>query len=53
MSVAAGDGEMEYSSILRFLRARKPYIQATLETTTNENAVRSRELIRRLYQETL
>ena len=53
VSVAAGDGEMEYSSFLRFLRARKPYIQATLENTTNENAVRSRELIRRLYQETL
>ena len=51
VSVAAGDGEMDYRSILRFLKARKPFIQATLENTTNENAVRSREWIQRLYQE--
>ena len=42
---------MDYRSILRFLKARKPFIQATLENTTNENAVRSREWIQRLYQE--
>ena len=51
ISVAAGDGEMDFRSILRFLKARKPFIQATLENTTNENAVRSREWIQRLYQE--
>lgn len=49
MSVAAGNGEMDYTAILRFLKARKPFIQATLENTTNDNAVRSRELIERLY----
>ena len=50
-SIAAGTGEMDYREILRFLKARKPYIQATLENTSNENAVTSREYIRHLYEE--
>jgi hypothetical protein len=49
--VAAGEGEMDYRSILRFLKARKPYVQATLENTANHNAVQSRQLIQRLYDE--
>ena len=49
VSVAAGTGEMDYRSILRFMKARKPYIQASLENTTNDNAVQARELIERLY----
>ena len=49
VSVAAGTGEMDYTEILRFLKARKPYIQATLENTCNENAVSSREMLERLY----
>lgn len=49
VSVAAGTGEMDYREILRFLKARKPYIQATLENTCNENAVSSRKLIQELY----
>ena len=48
-SVAAGTGEMDYREILRFLKARKPYIQATLENTCNDNAVSSRQLIEALY----
>ena len=48
-SVAAGTGEMDYTEILRFLKARKPYIQATLENTCNANAFASRELIERIY----
>ncbi len=50
ISVAAGTGEMEYTEILRFLKARKPYIQATLENTVNDNAVSSRELIQGIYE---
>lgn len=50
-SIAAGTGEMDYREILRFMKARKPYIHATLENTTNENAVRSRELLQRIYAE--
>ena len=51
ISVAAGTGEMDYHDILRFVKARKPYIQATLENTVNGNAVMSRELIERVYAE--
>ena len=48
-SIAAGTGEMDYTEILRFLKARKPFIQATLENTCNENAVTSRTFIQELY----
>lgn len=46
---AAGTGEMDYTSILRFLKSRKPFIQATLENTTDENAVQSREFLEQLH----
>ena len=49
VSVAAGTGEMDYTEIMRFLKARKPYIQATLENTSNDNAVQARELLERVY----
>lgn len=48
-SVAAGTGEMDYRALLRFLKAQKPMIQATLENTDNGNAVAARQLIERLY----
>ena len=50
-SVAAGMGEMDYSAILAFLKARKPYVMATLENTDDTNAIWSREHIERLYRE--
>lgn len=50
VSVAAGTGEMDYTEICRFLKARKPYIQATLENTSNDNAVAAREHIEHIYQ---
>lgn len=31
------------------MKARKPYIQATLENTTNDNAVASREMLEKIY----
>ena len=48
-NVAAGTGEMDYSAILAFLKARKPYVQATLENTDDTNAVWSREHIEDIY----
>lgn len=50
-SVAAGTGEMDYTQILRFMKERKPYIQATLENTGNDNAVAAREFLQRNYDE--
>lgn len=49
-AVAAGLGEMDYTRILRFMKERKPYIQATLENTTNDNAQISREFLQRKYE---
>jgi sugar phosphate isomerase/epimerase len=48
-AVAAGTGEMDYRSILRFLKGYKPYVQATLENTTNDSAVQAREFLEGLY----
>lgn len=48
---AAGTGEMDYTAILRFIKARKPYLQATLENTTNDNAVSARAFLQRKYGE--
>ena len=50
-AVAAGTGEMDYTRILRFMKERKPYIHTTLENTTNENAVATREFLERRYEE--
>ncbi|MBE5775894.1 MAG: sugar phosphate isomerase/epimerase [Clostridiales bacterium] len=49
LNVAAGTGEMDYTSILRFMKARKPYIQATLENTDDTNAEKCRRFIRDVY----
>ena len=48
-AVAAGTGEMDYAQVLGFLKARKPYVQATLENTTNDNAAAAREFLQRVY----
>lgn len=51
VSVAAGTGEMSYENILRFLKERKPFVQATLENTCNANAVASRQMLQRIYEQ--
>ena len=50
VSVVAGTGLMDYRQILRFMKERKPFIHATLENTTPENAESSRRLIQNLYE---
>lgn len=49
-SIAAGTGVMDYTEILRWMKARKPFVQATLENTTNDNAVSSRTFLQQLYE---
>ena len=49
ISVACGTGEMDYSDILHFIKTKKPHIHATLENTTPENAVATREFIESEY----
>lgn len=48
-SVGAGTGEMDYSQIIRFIKKEKPFVYATLENTTPENAKWCRDHIAELY----
>ena len=50
-SVAAGTGQMNYDSILKFIREKKPYIHTTLENTVPENAVLSKDYIMERYNQ--
>ncbi|MBS6646230.1 MAG: sugar phosphate isomerase/epimerase [Clostridiaceae bacterium] len=49
VSVAAGTGVMNYDKLLGFLKAKKPYIHATLEDTTPDNAAAAREFLEKQY----
>lgn len=48
-SVAAGKGMMDYTQILSFIKQQKPYVHATLENTTPENAVEARRFIQEIW----
>lgn len=48
-SVGAGTGEMDYSAIMKYLKAEKPFIYATLENTTPENAAACRQAMQDAY----
>lgn len=50
-SVAAGNGQMDYKAIMKFIKERKPYIHTTLENTVPENAVQAKEYIWKLWEE--
>ncbi len=49
--MAPGLGEMDYRSVLRFVKTYKPHIQATLENTKPENAKAARVYLQKLYDE--
>jgi len=51
VSVAAGTGLMDYREIMAYLKQNKPFVQATLENTVPENAVRAREYLAGVYAE--
>ncbi len=48
-AVGAGTGEMDYDRIMRFIKAEKPFLYATLENTTPDNAAACREAMQRAY----
>ena len=51
-ATGAGQGGMEnYRAILRFAKQEKPYIFATLENTTPENAVECLNYLKKQYDE--
>ena len=47
---AASSGMMNYDAILKYAKQHKPYVHATLENTTPENAVKAREFIEKRYE---
>lgn len=49
--VAPGLGRMDYRPLLRYVKAHKPMIHATLEDTRPDNAVAARAYLERLYRE--
>jgi sugar phosphate isomerase/epimerase len=51
LSVGCGLGEMDYTSILKFMKERKPYIHATLEDTKPENNQQAKNFILQKYEE--
>lgn len=48
-SVGVGFGQMDYTSIIKFMKERKPFIHATLEDTTPENNLQAKKFIQDLY----
>lgn len=50
-AVPCGSGKMDYRKILRFAVEKKPFIQATLENTSPENAEKTLQLIEGLERE--
>ena len=51
ISVGAGFGQMDYTSLMKFMKTRKPFIHATLEDTTPENNLQAKAFIQKLYDE--
>lgn len=50
-ATAPGHGYMDYTAIMRYLKAEKPYIYATLENTAPDNAQACREAMAKAYDE--
>ncbi len=50
-SVAAGFGEMDYTSLMKWMKTKKPFIHATLEDTNPGNNIQAKEYIQKLYDE--
>ena len=51
MEAAAGLGQMDYTSLMKFMKEKKPYIHATLECTSPDNAVASRMHMQKLWDQ--
>lgn len=51
MEAAAGTGQMDYTALMKFMKEKKPYIHATLECTSPDNAVASRMHMQKLWDQ--
>lgn len=50
-AVGAGTGEMDYTSIMKFIKQEKPFLYGTLENTIPENAALCGARMKALYDE--
>ena len=50
ISVGAGLGKMDYTTLLKFIKERKPYIHVTLENTTPADNIQCKNHILDLYE---
>lgn len=50
-AVGCGQGQMNLDPVLKFMKERKPFIQATLENTKPENNQRVKHYVTRKYEE--
>ena len=48
-SLGAGMGQMDYTSLMQFIKKRKPYIHTILEETTPKNCLQCKEYIENIY----
>ncbi|MCH5271919.1 MAG: sugar phosphate isomerase/epimerase [Lachnospiraceae bacterium] len=51
LSMGCGFGDMDYTTILKFMKERKPFIHATLEDTKPENNQQAKNFILQKYAE--
>lgn len=51
IQVAAGEGELNYIPIMKFIRNRKPFIQCTLEDTKPQNVLKAKKCMEDLFSE--
>ncbi len=49
-SIPAGEGGLNYDLLLKRIKAYKPFVHCTLENTSPDNAVRTREFVQNLYE---
>lgn len=50
-AVGAGTGEMDYTSVMKFIKQQKPFLYCTLENTVPENAAWCGARMKALYDE--
>lgn len=49
ISIPAGQGSFNYPLLMKYIKERKPYIHISLENTSPENAIQTRDFMNELY----
>lgn len=51
ISIPAGQGGFNYPLLMKYIKERKPYVHISLENTKPENAIATRDFMRKAYEE--